>query len=88
LAEAPAQRDSILLKAGEGGSPLGVLEAARLLRDAGHIVAFDLGYKDVTPFRWIVDMSSGRKCALTDQASGKRVSAAPSELLRLIEARS
>jgi histidyl-tRNA synthetase len=86
LLERPQQRERILLRAGDGGSPKGTLEVARLLRGAGHIVEFDLGYEDVSAFRWIVEMRSGEECELIDQASGQlQRKVSPSDVLKLVE---
>lgn len=86
LIEEPRQREMILLRAGDGGSPKGTLEVARLLRDAGHIVEFDLGREDLSAFRWIVEVSSGEECEFVDQSSGQRQqNISPSGVVKLVE---
>jgi len=56
------------------------------LRGAGYIAEFDLGYKETSDFRWIVDMRSGEGIELIDQLSGKKQrKSSPAELLRFLE---
>ena len=61
------------------------LEVTRLLRDAGYIAEFDLGYREAAGFRWIVDLGSEGVIELTDQLSGKKWrKSSPAELLAQI----
>lgn len=61
-------------------------EVARLLRDAGYIVELDLGYRETSDFRWIVDLRREGGVELTDRVSGKKQrKSSPAELLKLLE---
>ena len=85
LKEVPARR-KILLRAKDGEGLKLSLEVARLLREAGYTAEFDLGYKDTSDFRWIVDMRGDKGIELIDQLSGKKVrKSSPEGLLRFIE---
>lgn len=80
------RRERILVKAKEDEGLRDSLEVARLLRGAGYIAEFDLGYEETSDFRWIVDMRGGKGIELIDQLSGKkRRKSSPAELLRFLE---
>jgi len=85
LGEVPRQeRVLIRAKGAEGLKPS--LALARQLRDAGHIAEFDLGYRKISDFRWVVNMRGGDEIELLDQSSGKkRRKSSPAELLKLLE---
>jgi histidyl-tRNA synthetase len=72
LVKEVARRERILVRAREGEELKASLETARVLRDAGYIAEFDLGYEETTEFRWIVNMRSGEGIELIDQVSGKK----------------
>ncbi len=80
------RRERILVRAKEDEGLRDSLEVARLLRGAGYIAEFDLGYKETSDFRWIVDMRGGEGIELIDQLSGKKQrKSSPAELLRFLE---
>jgi len=80
------RRERILVKAKEDEGLRDSLEVARLLRGAGYIAEFDLGYEETSDFRWIVDMRGGEGIELIDQLSGKKWrKSSPAELLRFLE---
>lgn len=80
------RRERILVKAKDAEGLRDSLEVARLLRGAGYIAEFDLGYEETSDFRWIVDMRGGEGIELIDQLSGKkRRKSSPAELLRFLE---
>jgi len=80
------RRERILVKAKDAEGLRDALDVARLLRGAGYIAEFDLGYRETSDFRWIVDMRTGEGIGLIDQLSGKkRRMSSPAELLRLLE---
>jgi histidyl-tRNA synthetase len=80
------RRERILVKPKDGEGLRDTLEVARLLRGAGYIAEFDLGYKETSDFRWIVDMRGGEGIELIDQLSGKKQrKSSPAELLRFLE---
>ncbi len=80
----PPPRERILLVVGDDLKEN--LALARLLRDAGHIVEFDLGNKDRSAFRWVVNMRGGDGCDVTDKTSGrKHKKVSPSDVLKLVE---
>ncbi len=86
LAEEMPRRERILVKAKDGEGLKDSLEVARLLRGAGYIAEFDLGYKETSGFRWIVDMRAGKGIELIDQVSGKkRRKSSPAGLLKFLE---
>ncbi|HEY48953.1 MAG TPA: histidine--tRNA ligase family protein [Dehalococcoidia bacterium] len=85
LKESP-QREKILVKARDAEGLKASFEVARLLREAGYIAEFDLGYKETSDFRWIVDMRSGAGIELIDQSSGKKQRMpSPVEVLELLK---
>ncbi|UCC61025.1 MAG: histidine--tRNA ligase family protein [Dehalococcoidia bacterium] len=85
LIEEPAERERILVRVKNEEGLKDCLEAARLLRDAGYIVEFDLGVEEAVGFRWVVDMRCSEGTEIIDQVSGeKSLSASPDELLKWI----
>lgn len=85
LIEEPVESERILVRVKDDEGLKGCLEAARLLRDAGYIVEFDLGAGDAAGFRWIVDMSSGEGIEIIDRVGGgKSRRSSADELLKSI----
>ena len=66
----PAER--VLVKARDAEGLKESLELARTLRAAGCVAEFDLGHRDASGFRWVVDMRSGKGIELIDGLSGKK----------------
>jgi histidyl-tRNA synthetase len=86
LVKEVARRERILVRAKDDEGLKASLEVARVLRDAGYIAEFDLGYEETTEFRWIVDMRSGEGIELIDQTSGeKQRTFSSADLLGLLE---
>lgn len=85
IEEAP-QPERILVRAKDGDGLKSSLEIAQRLREAGHIAEFDLGYKDTSGFRWIVDLRSSEGIEVVDRDLGEknRLSSAE-ELLKMIQ---
>jgi histidyl-tRNA synthetase len=85
LGEVP-RPERVLIRVKDAESLKPSLRLARQLRDAGYIVEFDLGYKKVTDFRWIVNVRGGNKIELLDRSSGKKLrKSSPAGLLNLLE---
>ena len=79
-------RERILVRAKDAEGLKPSLTVARSLREAGYVAEFDLGYKDVAAFRWIVNMRSSGGIELLDQRSGKKQRrASAEELKKLLE---
>jgi histidyl-tRNA synthetase len=79
-------RERILVRAKDAEGLKPSLAVARSLREAGYVAEFDLGYKDVAAFRWIVNMRSSGGIELIDQRSGKKQRrASAEELKKLLE---
>jgi len=79
-------RERILVRAKDAEGLKPSLAVARSLREAGYVAEFDLGYKDVAAFRWIVNMRSSGGTELIDQRSGKKQRrASAEELKKLLE---
>lgn len=86
IAEVPPRERILLRRPGDAEHLKASLEVSRALRDAGYVAEFDLGFRETTGFRWIVDMSGDDGIELTDVASGekwRRTSCA--ELLELLQ---
>lgn len=85
IEEAP-QLERILVRAKDGDGLKSSLEIAQRLREAGHIAEFDLGYKDTSGFRWIVDLRSSEGIEVVDRDLGEknRLSSAE-DLLKMIQ---
>ena len=80
----PRERVLIRAKDAEGLKPS--LALARQLRDAGYVAEFDLGYRETTDFRWVINIRGGDEIDLLDQSSGKkRRKSSPAQLLKLLE---
>ena len=78
--------ERILVKARDGEGLKDSLEAARELRQAGRVAEFDLGSKDTSTYRWVVDLRSGDGVELVDQSTGKRWrKATAAEVVSLLE---
>ena len=85
LGEVPRQ-ERVLIRAKDAEGLKPSLALARQLRDAGYIAEFDLGYRKIADFRWVVNMRGGDEIELLDQSSGKkRRKSSPAELLKLLE---
>jgi histidyl-tRNA synthetase len=86
LVKDKAWRERIVVKAKDAEGLKPSLALARSLREAGYVAEFDLGFRDTTDFRWIVNMRSSKGIELIDQRSGKRQrGSSPAEILRLLE---
>jgi len=86
LLEEMPRRERILIKARDAEGLRPSFRVAQVLRDAGYVAEFDLGYKETSGFRWIVDLRSEGGIELTEQVSGKKwQKSSPAELLDIIE---
>ena len=75
----------ILIKTSGGEGLKTSLELSKLLRKAGYVAEFDLGYKETSGFRWVVDMTSGEGIELVNQANGQSCRGSSSgEILELL----
>ncbi|MEE8470453.1 MAG: ATP phosphoribosyltransferase regulatory subunit, partial [Dehalococcoidia bacterium] len=84
LVEDTPEQERILVKAKDAEGLKSSLEVARLLREAGYVAEFDLGYRETAGFRWIVDLRVEEGIEVTEQVTGeKRRCSSPGELLKL-----
>jgi histidyl-tRNA synthetase len=86
LIEETAQKERILIRAKDGDGLKSSLEVARSLREAGHVAEFDLGYRETSGFRWIVDLRRGEGIEVVDQGLGeKQLVSSIEELSKVME---
>ncbi len=78
--------ERVLVKARDGEGLKTSIETARELRQAGHVAEFDLGSRDASTCRWVVDLRSGDGVELVDQSTGRRWrKATAAEVVSLLE---
>lgn len=86
LLKGKSRKERILVRAKDAEGLKPSLALAQSLREAGYVVEFDLGYKNTTDFRWVVNMRSSEGIELLDQRGGKkRRKSSPAEIQKLLE---
>jgi len=76
-----SEREPVLIRTSDSGGLKTSLSLAGELRKAGYSAEFDLGHEDMSRFKWIVDLRSGKGIQLINKSTGKTWDVAQSDEL-------